>query len=75
MAMHTVQTIIRDVARRGTSRYGNPTLTIHTDSGEYITQANTSWAYEADNPEWRDASVTLHLNRYGNVRWATRDTD
>lgn len=75
MAMHTVQTIIRDVSRRGTSRYGNPTLTIHTDSGEYITQANTSWAYEADGPQWRGTPVTLHLNRYGRVRWATHDTD
>ena len=69
--MRTVQTIIRDVARRGTSNYGNPTLKLHTDSGEYVTQANTSWAYEATNSEWRDVPVTLHLSPSGRVRYAT----
>lgn len=71
--MHTTQTIIRDVTRKGTSSLGNPTLTIRTDHGDYITQANTSWAYEAANPDWRDTPVTLHLNRHGRVRYATRD--
>lgn len=70
--MNTIQTIIRDVAHRGTSHYGNPRLTLHTDHGEYVTQANTSWAYEATNPEWRGVPVTLHLNPHGRVRYATR---
>ena len=71
--MRTVQTTIRDVSHSGNSHYGNPTMTIHTDSGEYTTALNTSWAYGATNPEWRDAPVTLHLNRYGRVRYATHD--
>ena len=73
--MGTVQTIIRDVTHRGTSSYGNPTLTLHTDDGEYITQSNAGWSYAAMNSEWRGVPVTLHLSRYGRVRYATRDTD
>lgn len=68
----TIRTVIREVARRGTSRNGNPTMTVRTDHGEYVTQTDTSWAYGADNSEWRDAYVTLHLSRNGRIRWAEK---
>lgn len=69
---NTLRTVIRDVTHHGTSSLGNPTKKVVTDHGTFITQANTSWAYEAENSEWRDAHVTLHLSRHGRIRWAKK---
>jgi hypothetical protein len=66
----TYEATISRVERRGTSVNGNPTYKIFfEDHHPALTMSDTMWAYEASNPEWQGARVTVTASRAGRIRW------
>jgi hypothetical protein len=67
----TTRRTIERLERRNTSHYGNPAWMVYfTDGSSARTQTDTGWSYEADNPEYRGATVDLWLTPSGRIRYA-----
>jgi hypothetical protein len=63
---------IRRVERRKSSRLGNPAWLVYFENHEPLpTQADTSWSYEAGNPEWENAEVNVSATSNGRIRYCT----
>lgn len=67
----TTRRTIARVERRTSSHYGNPAWLVHfTDGSSARTETDTGWSYEANNPEYRGATVDLWLTAAGRIRFA-----
>src|SRR5580765_2556820 len=68
----TYNATIERVERRNNSPMGNPSWMVYFfDHKPALTMADTMWSYEADNPEWKGAEVTVTATRAGRIRWCT----
>lgn len=57
---------IRRVERSKSSRLGNPCWLVYFEDHEpLLTLADTSWSYEAGNPEWVSARVIVTTTQNG----------
>lgn len=71
--MAIIHTTMTGATRRNSSVNGNPAWTLHTDSGDWITQSDAAIPYEVDNlsrrAERTDGGllVALHTTRAGRV--------
>lgn len=66
----TYEATIKRVERRYNSTLGNPSWIVYFEDHEPAkTMSNTSWSYEADNPEWKNARVLVTTTRSGTIRW------
>ncbi len=59
-------TVVRNVTRRPSSKYGNPRMVLHTDNGVYVTQTDAGCAY-AVSDYWTKQPVILTFNGRGEV--------
>ncbi len=63
---------IRRIERLPSSSFGNPTWLVYFEKNEPMsTQPDTSWSYEADNPEWKNAKVVVTATFGGRIRYCT----
>lgn len=63
---------IHHVERLDNSRLGNPSWLVYFEvNGMMQTMTDTSWSYEADNPEWRNAKVEVTMTPGGRIRYIT----
>lgn len=64
---------IRRVENLDSSRLGNPAWLVYFEKNEPMpTMADTSWSYEAGNPEWKNAKVLVTATFSGRIRYCTR---
>ena len=47
--MAEIRTVLKTASRRGHSVNGNPRWTLHTDSGDWLTQTDSACSYDIDN--------------------------
>lgn len=62
---------ITHLDRMASSKNGNPRLRVFFDDGTSApTEPDTSWAYEAENSEFRAGPVEVHYNGRGHITYA-----
>lgn len=70
MADITFEATIDHVERSTSSVNGNPSWWIFfEDHKPARTMSDTGWSYEADNPEWKGARVTVVTTPAGRIRF------